>query len=203
MKNLEDSDELDVFNPDDREIFEDGLPDGSSDGDGLDEPLAVNIEEDDEDEFEDPDFIASSDDDLNSESDESDDAESDDDESEDNNSGEDDMNEEDEDKEEAFINGKHQDSEFDYEKERLLNKKVKERLSQLGLSPRTLKNKQRQLARDLESKLISKCAQQKMLERPPKTKPAGKSSRVAAQSSRGAAQSSRGEAKSGGGGGGE
>jgi hypothetical protein len=35
-----------------------------------------------------------------------------------------------------------------YEKERLLNKQVKERLSQLGLSPRTLKNKQRQLARD-------------------------------------------------------
>jgi len=48
----------------------------------------------------------------------------------------------------AFINGKHQDSEFDYEKERLLNKQVKERHSQLGLSPRTLKNKQRQLARD-------------------------------------------------------
>ncbi len=46
MKNLEDSDELDVFNPDDRDIFEDGLPDGSSDGDGLHEPLAVNIEED-------------------------------------------------------------------------------------------------------------------------------------------------------------
>jgi hypothetical protein len=39
-------------------------------------------------------------------------------------------------------------SRFDYEKERLLNKQVKERLSQLGLSPRTLKNKQRQLARD-------------------------------------------------------
>ena len=85
----------------------------------------------------------------------------------------------------AFINGKHQDSEFDYEKERLLNKQVKERLSQLGLSPRTLKNKQRQLARDLESKLISKCAQQKMLERPPTTKPASKSSRVAAKSTRG------------------
>jgi hypothetical protein len=137
VKNLEDSDELDVFKPDDRDIFEDGLPDGSSDGDGLDEPLAVN-KEDDEDEFEDPDFIASSDDDLNSESDESDDEES-----EDKNSGEDEMNEEDEDIEEAFINGKHQnlkDSEFDYEKERLLNKQVKERLSQLGLSPRTLKN---------------------------------------------------------------
>jgi hypothetical protein len=42
------------------------------------------------------------------------------------------------------------DPEDDYEQERQLNIKVKERLSQLGLSPRTLKNKRRALARDLE-----------------------------------------------------
>ena len=75
--------------------------------------------------------------------------------------------------EEAFINGKHrviEDPEYDYEEERRMNRKVKERLSQLGLSPRTLKNKQRQLARNLESKLIAKCAQQKTLERAPKKK---------------------------------
>jgi hypothetical protein len=76
---------------------------------------------------------------------------------------------EEEDIEEAFINGKHrviEDPEYDYEEERRMNKKVKERLSQLCLSFRTLKNKQRQLARNLESKLIAKCAQQKTLERP-------------------------------------
>jgi hypothetical protein len=39
----------------------------------------------------------------------------------------------------------------------------------MGLSPRSLKNKQRQLARDLETKLISKCEKQKLLELPPKT----------------------------------
>jgi hypothetical protein len=71
---------------------------------------------------------------------------------------------EEEDVEEAFINGKHrliEDPECDYEEERRLqgsnnkmNKKVKERLSQLGLSPQTLKNKQRKLVRDLESKHI-------------------------------------------------
>jgi hypothetical protein len=44
------------------------------------------------------------------------------------------------------------DPEDDYEQERQLNIKVKERLSQLGLSPRTLKNKRRGLARDLEKK---------------------------------------------------
>jgi hypothetical protein len=78
---------------------------------------------------------------------------------------------EEEDVEEAFINGKHrviEDPEYDYEEERRMNKIVKERLSQLGLSPQTLKNKQRQLPRNLESKLIAKCAQQKTLERPPK-----------------------------------
>jgi len=42
------------------------------------------------------------------------------------------------------------DPEDDYEQERQLNIKVKERLSQLGLSPRTLKNKRTALARDLE-----------------------------------------------------
>jgi hypothetical protein len=55
-------------------------------------------------------------------------------------------------------------------KKRRMNKKVKERLSQLSLSPQTLKNKPRQLARNLESKLIAKCAQQKTLERPSKKK---------------------------------
>ena len=64
---------------------------------------------------------------------------------------------EEEDVGEAFINGKHrliEDPEYDYKEERRLNKKVKERLSQLGLSPQTLKNKQRKSARDLESKHI-------------------------------------------------
>jgi hypothetical protein len=54
---------------------------------------------------------------------------------------------EEEDIEEAFINGKHrviEDPEYDYEEER----RIKERLSQLCLSFRTLKNKQRQLARN-------------------------------------------------------
>jgi hypothetical protein len=50
-----------------------------------------------------------------------------------------------------------------------MNKKVKELLSQLSLSPQTLKNKPRQLARNLESELIAKCAKQKTLERAPKT----------------------------------
>ena len=57
--------------------------------------------------------------------------------------------------------------------------------SQLGLSPRTLKNKRRALARDLEKKLISKCAAKHMLERPPTTSGATSSNRVAATSSRG------------------
>jgi hypothetical protein len=77
------------------------------------------------------------------------------------------------------------DPEDDYEQERQLNIKVKERLSQLGLSPRTLKNKRRALARDLEKKLISKCAAKHMLERPPTTSGATSSNRVAATSSRG------------------
>jgi hypothetical protein len=51
-----------------------------------------------------------------------------------------------------------------------MNKKVKELLSQLSLSPQTLKNKPRQLTRNLESKLIAKCAKQKTLERAPKKK---------------------------------
>ncbi len=53
--------------------------------------------------------------------------------------------------------------------------------SQFGLSPRTLINKRRALARDLEKKLISK----HMLERPPTTIGATSSNRVAATSSRG------------------
>ena len=81
---------------------------------------------------------------------------------------------EDVDVEEAFINGDHRiivDPEYEYEKERRLNKLVKDRLSQLGLSPNTLKAKQRKLARDLKTKLISKCAQQRTYERPPTTQP--------------------------------
>ena len=57
--------------------------------------------------------------------------------------------------------------------------------SQLGLSPRTLINKRRALARDLEKKLISKCAAKHLLERPPTTSGATSSNRVAATSSRG------------------
>ena len=79
---------------------------------------------------------------------------------------------EDTDVEEAFINGEHRfivDPENDYEKQRLINIKVEERLSQLGLSPRTLKNKHRALARDFENKVISKCAAKHILERPPTT----------------------------------
>jgi hypothetical protein len=44
--------------------------------------------------------------------------------------------------------------------------------------------------------MISKCAQQKMLERPPKTKPASKRARGGAQSSRSTSQSSRGATQS-------
>ena len=40
-------------------------------------------------------------------------------------------------------------------------------------SPLTLKNQHRQLARDTETKLISKCAKEKNLERPPKTRNEG------------------------------
>ena len=64
--NLESSDELDAFDPDNPEIFEDGLPDGLNGGDGLDEP--VEIEEDDEDKVEDPNYLASTDDDSCSDS---------------------------------------------------------------------------------------------------------------------------------------
>ena len=49
--------------------------------------------------------------------------------------------EEEVDVEEAFINGEHRilvDPEYEYEAERRLNKQVKDRLSQLGLSPQTL-----------------------------------------------------------------
>ena len=88
--------------------------------------------------------------------------------------------------EEVFINGEHRiivDPENDYEQDRLLNIKVKERLSRLGPSPRTLKNKHRALERDLEKKLISKCAAKHMLERPPSTNMATSSYRSAATSS--------------------
>jgi hypothetical protein len=102
---------------------------------------------------------------------------------------------EDTDVEEAFINGEHRfkvDLENDYEKQRLIDIKVKERLSQLGLSPRTLKNKHRALARDLENKLISKCAAKHILERPPTTNRATSSNICAATNSRGGGASGKG-----------
>jgi hypothetical protein len=77
--------------------------------------------------------------------------------------------------EEAFINGEHGilvDPEYEYEEERRLNKLVKDRLSQLGLSPQTLKTKRRKLARDLENKLILKCAHQRTYKNTPATIPA-------------------------------
>ena len=54
---------------------------------------------------------------------------------------------------EYFINGDHRiivDPKNEYEKERRLNKLVKNRLSGLGFSPKTLKDKQRKFSRDLE-----------------------------------------------------
>ena len=83
---------------------------------------------------------------------------------------------------------------YEYEEERRLNKQVKDRLSQLGLSPQTLKNKRKKLARDLENKLISKCAHQRTYENTPATIPATanpKSSRggASSKSTRGGASS--------------
>jgi hypothetical protein len=64
------------------------------------------------------------------------------------------------------------DPEYEYEEKRRLNKLVKDRLSQLGLSQQTLKNKRGKMARNLENKLISKCAHQITYENTPATIPA-------------------------------
>ncbi len=53
-----------------------------------------------------------------------------------------------------------------------------------GLSPRTLKNKHRALARDLEKTLKQQNVPQNMLERPPTTNKATSSNRSAAARSR-------------------
>jgi hypothetical protein len=190
-------------------------------GDGLDEPVEIE-EEDDEDEVEDPNYLASTDDGSCSDSnDDENDCEKDFDEdldieeayingqheirqNKDKNLVE--RDEEEVDVEEAFINGEHRilvDPEYEYEEERRLNKQVKDRLSQLGLSPQTLKTKRRKLARDLENKLILKCAHQRIYENTPATIPATanpKSSRggASSKSTRGGAnsKSTRGGANS-------
>jgi hypothetical protein len=52
--------------------------------------------------------------------------------------------------EKAIIEGKHKkiiDLVEDYEREKAVNKRVKEKLSQMGYSPRKSRNKQQQLRR--------------------------------------------------------
>ena len=143
-RDFTDSDEYDGSDPDLPSIFEDGL----LDDDKEDEVAKVDEDEDDEDDLT---FEVSSNEDSSS-SDETDE------DSEDlgDNSSDDDI-------EEAFINGKHSkilDPIENYEREKEVNKRVKEKLSQMGYSPKTLRNKQQQLRRDLEYKLIAKCARQ-------------------------------------------
>ena len=164
VRDYSETDEFDGFNPDVPHIFEDGLFEDEKEID-----VAVLDEDEDEDD-EDPTFEISSNEDSSS-SDETDEDLGD----VDKELGNVDEELSEDDVEKAFIDGKHKkiiDPVEDYEREKAVNKRVKEKLSQMGYSPRTLRNKQQQSRRDLETKLIAKCAKQKMLTRPPATKPA-------------------------------